>query len=150
MIKEAWSMLDPVIKKVIIYVLLVLVGLYLYKRYIKDVIKATVPEDTQTNGDTPTSTLTALQKEQVAKIASALHSDLEGWSMVFNRNAKPYQDMAQASNTMFVAIYNEFNKKYGKGSTIRQWLEEDVFYTDSDVGIAYHAILLRMDALNLI
>lgn len=110
------------------------------------------------------SALTQEEGVLVRKIAGDLYDDLKGWSWKV-RNYEPYQKLTEASDTLFVAVYNDFNQNFAaekieKWGTLRQWIEDEHtvfgagFLTwsggmDKTWPNLKKSILERMDRLNL-
>jgi hypothetical protein len=94
--------------------------------------------------------LTSTDSAKIRQVAQGLYNDLKGVSWGFH-DAKPYNDLLQMSDTLFVAVYNDFNNLYGsegKG-TLRDWIKDDYAWIGSNSLPLSKAILDRMDKLGL-
>ena len=99
-----------------------------------------------TEGGILTNTDSQLVRELVLK----LHNSLKGFGNIF-RDEKPYLRLANASDRLFVAIYNDFNSMYAKEDkgTLRDWINDDWYQSGTQTAGAVRSILGRMDTLNL-
>ena len=82
----------------------------------------------------------------IRRIATAMHDEMNGfnWS---GHDYTPYEEYSRLSDTGFVAVYNDFNKRYfseGNG-TLKQWLIDENFYGS----VVDQIIFPRMARLNL-
>lgn len=99
-----------------------------------------------TEGGALTSTDSQLVREIVLKI----HNSLKGVGNIF-RDEKPFLRLANASDKLFIAIYNDFNNLYAKAEkgTLRDWINDDWYQSGTQTAGAVRSILGRMDTLNL-
>lgn len=145
--------LPKVPSKTTLYIIIavVVLGLFIFIYFIGrrsakiNVEQVTLPSD-QPGG----YKLSPQEVEYVNQTAQALHRDMDGinWS----HDDQPYQNFLSSSDTVFVAIYNQFNKLFSNENegTLREWLE-------SEVGGSWNPqfnkirmfIIERMDRLNL-
>jgi len=97
------------------------------------------------NGD-----LTNTDSQLVRELVLKLHNSLKGVGNIF-RDEKPYLRLANASDKLFVAIYNDFNSLYAKEDkgTLRDWINDDWYQAGTQTAGAVRTILGRMDTLNL-
>jgi len=97
--------------------------------------------------------LSQADAEKVNKIAVGLHDDMNGVAWSVTHESEPYELLLGASDTVFVAVYNHFNKLYSepKNPTLREWLVSE--FSSPFVNNAYHTIknmvINRIDRLNL-
>jgi len=91
--------------------------------------------------------LTDSEAQAVREIAMRLHSDMDGFTVV--RDRETYREWMSMPDRLFVAVYNDFNNLYfndGQG-TLRQWIaNEGPWWGDFD---SKANIIERMDRLNL-
>jgi len=125
--------------------LLLLVILSYYKGKVSGTTKieaAPLP----TEGGNLSNTDSQLVREIVLKI----HNSLKGVGNIF-RDEKPFLRLANASDKLFVAIYNDFNNLYAKAEkgTLRDWINDDWYQSGTQTAGAVRSILGRMDTLNL-
>ncbi len=94
--------------------------------------------------------LTNTDSQLVRELVLKLHNSLKGVGNIF-RDEKPFVRMANASDKMFIGIYNDFNSMYAKDDqgTLRNWINDDWFHTGTETAGAVLTILGRMDTLNL-
>jgi len=94
--------------------------------------------------------LSNTDSQLVREIVLKLHNSLKGVGNIF-RDEKPFVRMANASDKMFIGIYNDFNSMYAKDDqgTLRDWINDDWFHTGTETAGAVLTILGRMDTLNL-
>ena len=94
--------------------------------------------------------LTNTDSQLVRELVLKLHNSLKGVGNIF-RDEKPYIRLANASDKMFIAIYNDFNSLYAKvdKGTLREWINDDWYQTGTQTAGAVMTILGRMDTLNL-
>lgn len=104
----------------------------------------TVPLPTE--GGTLSNTDSQLVREIVLKI----HNSLYGVGNIF-RDEKPFLRLANSSDKLFVAIYNDFNNLYVKDEkgTLRNWINDDWYQSGTQTAGAIRSILGRMDTLSL-
>jgi len=70
-------------------------------------------------------TLTEQEGQQVRALSISLYKDMKGLN-AFTRNEAAYRELSTLSDTLFVAVYNDFNTLYGKeGETLKQWIENE-------------------------
>jgi hypothetical protein len=95
--------------------------------------------------------LTGADASLVRTISVALHDDMKGWN-IFGHNAKPYNDFLQLSDTLFVAVYNDFDNLYAQenSGTLRKWISSEYGYYGTQFLTLSNTILTRMDRLNLV
>lgn len=96
--------------------------------------------------------LTQAEAEVVRKIVLDLHDDMDGINWLFwSRNTKVYMDLATLSDKFFVAVYNDFNNLFGseKNGTLKNWIQNDLFYKGTKEGGAYPILMERFSKLNL-
>ncbi|MDD5358577.1 MAG: hypothetical protein PHX80_05480 [Candidatus Nanoarchaeia archaeon] len=137
---------------IIIIVVLVMIGLFITiyfigRRSAKNKIEQVKLPSDQPGGEK----LTAEQAVQVRNISTALHDDMSGWNInIFSRNMVPYNQLMQASDTMFVAVYNDFNNLYSSENygSLYKWISEEKSVSSDWRNTAY-SILQRMERLNL-
>lgn len=94
--------------------------------------------------------LSDTDSQQVREIVLKLHNSLKGFGNIF-RDEKPFLRLANATDKIFVAIYNDFNSLYGKDEqgTLRDWINDDWYQDGTETAGAVRSILGRLDALNL-
>jgi len=94
--------------------------------------------------------LTNTDSQLVRELVLKLHNSLNGVGNIF-RDEKPYLRLANASDKMFIAIYNDFNSLYAKEDkgTLRDWINDDWYQSGTQTAGAVRTILGRMDTLNL-
>ena len=95
--------------------------------------------------------LTQEEARQVREISISLYQVLKGWALdIFFRDPEPYQDFMGLSDRLFVAVYNDFNTNYSDGKdTLRNWINNDLYYGGSRAYHAIEMIITRMNRLNL-
>jgi len=100
-----------------------------------------------TEGGSLSNTDSQLVREIVLKI----HNSLQGIGFIF-RDVLPFLRLANASDKLFVAIYNDFNNLYAKADkgTLRNWINDDWYQSGTQTAGAVRSILGRMDTLNLV
>ena len=94
--------------------------------------------------------LTNQEASKVRQIATALHDDMNGLSWG-SHNIVPYNDLTMLSDTLFVAVYNDFNNLFASegDGTLREWIAaEKALPGSSWINIAGN-IIARMDKLGL-
>lgn len=110
-----------------------------------------VPLPTDTVSETDEG-LSISEATQVRTIAQELHEDMDGWN-VFSHKLDPYRDWNNLSDTLFVAVYNDFNTLFAdSGETLRQWIEGEKWYTFGMTSIFTELktnLISRMNRLNL-
>jgi len=117
--------------------------------YYKGKANATVKIDhvpLPTEGGTLSNTDAQLVREIVLK----LRNSLKGVGFIF-RDEKPFVRLANASDKLFISIYNDFNALYAKeeNGTLREWINDDWYQSGTQTAGAVRNILGRMDTLNL-
>jgi hypothetical protein len=138
----------------VVLVILVIVGIWFYRKGKKQTTIAPYVNDTpgatgsgSTTG-TGTNNPAGVSVSQISMISQALFNEMDGFNVW--RDTKPFTDLMILSDTDFVKVYNKFNTDYqaeGDG-TLKQWIEDE-----SGVGefaTIREAILQRMARLNLI
>ena len=96
--------------------------------------------------------LTTGQATQVRATASKLWEELDS-AGIWGRDTQPFQDYLVLSDTLFVAVYNDYNNLFGAMDqrTLRQKMEdENLFWAGVRVKPLFAAIYDRMDKFNLI
>jgi hypothetical protein len=108
-----------------------------------------LPGDISADGNTYVG-LTSDEKQTAESVAKALYDDLHGAAWT-GHEAAPYARAKVLSDKVFVAMYNIFNKKYGKGETLKDWIDKDLFIAigSNSAGVQAQAVLDRIAALNL-
>ena len=90
--------------------------------------------------------LPQVDKEKVREIAAGLYNDMKGFNFnFFSRDTAPYRSLAIASDSVFVAVCEYFNKHLGDGDSLREWMKWEAF---NDLGEIYNyvkTIYARMD-----
>lgn len=130
------------------WVLLALAGvliLILWKWGKVSLLNINVPTPLPT--DTAGGPLTDAEAEDVRSMAMQLHSDMDGFTVL--RDREVWRQFMSMSDRLFVAVYNDFNNLFfdeGNG-TLRQWIaDEGPWWGDFD---SKANIIERMDRLNL-
>lgn len=146
-----------------IAILVIIAVVYFYTKARKRVkyLNKPVPVDFilyDANGQPTTVSLTQEQVDEVKFIAAGLYIDMDGVSnLLTGRDAVPYERLASASDTIFVAVYNYFNTMVadeGEG-TLRTWIEDENYsWTDNawnqdTYTLVENTILPRMERLQL-
>ena len=140
----------PKLKKPLIIILSVM-GIALILFFIGKKAGSTHIEQIPLPEDQPGTDLSVEEQQRVRQIAMDLNSILKGWSLdIFFRRSDPYDEMLLLNDTLFVAVYNDYNQNFGDGETLRGALEADWYFSKSDAGTAVQLILKRMNKLNLI
>lgn len=105
------------------------------KKYVPEMVK--LPVDTNTSSTFNPGPYT-----------DALKNDLYGYGL---RNAKPYQDLLTLSNTQFVAVYNDWNKRYFSKwkETLPQAIKAEWPSWNHSWASAASAVLERFQTLSL-
>lgn len=134
-------------KQVIIgvFALFLIVAIYLAFKKITQPSISNVPLPE----DEPDTTLNQTDSVTARNLAILLHDDMEGW--FDSRNNELYQAYAILSDTLFVAVYNEFSGMYsseGYGS-LRSWMNDESF-TAFTGNLVKNTIFPRMDKLGLV
>lgn len=103
--------------------------------------------------------LTDDEGKQVRKITLALYQDMSGIN-VFSRDIQAFRELNTLSDTLFVAVYNDFNTMYGsEGESLREWIQGEkswsfnpltMISSDSSFSELKTNIIQRMNRLNLI
>ena len=93
-----------------IIVIAILVGIYLWGRNKgkEDFPDFEVPTDPGAGADA----ILYVDANFVQTMTLNLYEDLKGWSFLETYTIATWQDYATASDTNFVAVYNEFNDRY--------------------------------------
>jgi hypothetical protein len=136
---------------IFIIIAVVVIGLFVFIYFIGrrsgkvKIEQVALPTD-QPNGNLLSNTDSA----KVRQIAQALHDDMDGIRFG-SYNLVPYNEMLQSSDTMFVAIYNDFNNLFSneKGGTLREWLNSEFAWSWSTYKNLIYQITSRMDRLGL-
>lgn len=95
--------------------------------------------------------LTQDEKNTVRELARRLHRDMDGPTFGFQRDADAWRMLMSMPDRLFIATYNDFNSLYykeGEG-TLREWVESEVIWWDTQGIGGRNQILERMDQLNL-
>jgi hypothetical protein len=110
-----------------IAVVVIVVVIYLWGKSVgAKVNTTTLPNDTAWG-----KTLTQAESAQVAALADSLYNDMKGvnaWPFAQHEN-KPYEDLSGLSDTLLVAVSNQFSTRYG--DTLVSWLEAEYFSASS-------------------
>lgn len=138
----------------VILVLLVITGI-LYFVYRKGkragtFSNAPLPSD---NPNTPTGSQVINQNSAVIReLSIRLYNDMRGTN-VLGRDIEAYQNLLLMSDTLFTAVYNDFNSLYYKDSkeTLTQWIKGENFWlTNGFTGSQLKDLLIaRFAKLNL-
>ncbi len=135
-------------------VILLLTVFYVGKNWYRISGPGTVdlPNDDPTgNGNGNTNELTDSQKAKVSNVTDALYKDINNWN--FFHESKPYQDLLSLSDTLFVAVWNEWNKKHYKDGNLRKRLLDEwgnsVIWYHTEFTALKTSIIAKMDKLNL-
>ena len=130
---------------IIIGILILIIGFWIWLK--SRPVSVKLPDDAPNSNDS----LTQAQQTQVRSISEGLYRVLRGWSWdIFFRDPEPISQMLSLSDTLFVAVYNDFNYCYGGGKgTLRDWLEGDWWFSKSDAGTLVQEVIKRLDKLNL-
>jgi hypothetical protein len=136
---------------IILIVVIVVIGFIVFIYFIGrrsakvKIEQVPLPTD-QPNG----SQINSSDASHVRQISQAIHDDLSGISWGFH-NAQPYNDMLSLSDTLFVAVYNDFNNLFSaeNDGTMRDWLKSDYAWIGSTWSTVVNSVLLRMDKLGL-
>lgn len=121
-------------------IIVALVIFFLFRK--KSIAQVPLPKE---DGDLDKS-----DQETVRDIAQRLYNDLKGWSWITGRDSSAYQDLASTSDTIFVAVYNDFNQNFSNGKgTLRSWIEKDWYWKYAESAMAIQTIYDRMDRLGL-
>lgn len=96
--------------------------------------------------------LTPQDNSKVRLIAQQLHDDMKGFNLT--HESKPYEDLLASNDSIFVAVYNDFNNLFASENkgTLRDWLKDE--WSASKFWIPAYSVLVesiinRMDRLNL-
>lgn len=135
-----------------IIIAIVILGVFVFIYFIgrrsakMKVEQVPLPQD-QPNGNL----LSPADAEKVNKTAVGLHDDMAGLNVI--HQSDPYDLLLGSSDTVFVAVYNHFNKLYSTPSnpTLRDWLTSE--FSSPFVNNSYHIVkgmvINRIDRLNL-
>lgn len=95
--------------------------------------------------DDNTGQLSQDQLKQVRELSRKLHDDMDGLNLFGMRNTEIYNQFTALSDTMFVAVYNDFNTLYAgeDNGTLRAWIDNETGIPSSNI------IIDRMNRLNL-
>lgn len=130
-------------------VLIIVVAIYFVGRKSGSTKIEQVPLPNDTNSG---KQLTDAEATKVRTIAQELHDDMDGLNLLSHK-LDPYRELSNLSDTMFVAVYNDFNTLFAdSGETLRKWLENETWYTFGLTSIFAELkqnILDRMNRLNL-
>lgn len=134
---------------IIISLIVVAGGLILYfiGRKASSIQQAPLPEENET--------IDAAAVAKIRRIANALHEDMDGVNWI-NRDKAIYKEMLSLSNSIFVSVYNDFNKLFeaeNKG-TLKQWIEDEYFFNfvtgaSLEFRSLKNALIERFNTLNL-
>lgn len=131
-------------------IILSVLGVALILFFIGKKAGSTFIEQIPLPSDQPGEDLSEEEQKKVRQIAIDLHRALKGWALdIFFRKSNPYNQMLLLNDTLFVAVYNDYNQNFGDGETLRSWIENDWYFSKSDAGTAVVLILERMNNLNL-
>jgi hypothetical protein len=143
----------PWLEKNILWVILAVVitggGLWYWGKSEGTIKPVPLPSDP---GQPGAGQLTPEQGAQVRAMSISLHDDMEGANII-SRNIQLYKDYANYSDTLFTAVYNDFNTLYFKDNkeTLTEWVKNENFWgTDFIEGSTIKEQLLnRFSKLNL-
>lgn len=131
-------------------VVLIIVGVYFYRRGKKTVTIQQVPIDnpTQDNGGSTNNNPAGESQAAITELANRLYNEMNGTN--FWRDSAPYNDLLLLSDTDFVKVYNTFNTLHQAESaaTLKAWLVDE--YGIGEFATFKEQILTRMGRLNLI
>lgn len=137
---------------IVIILAVVIIGIFVFIYFIGRRSAKTKIEQVQLPSDQPGGgKITAEQNTLIRNISTALHDDMDGLNLnVFSRNMEPYNQLLQTSDTLFVAVYNDFNTLYGSegDGTLADWIRGEKSFDSNWRNTAY-SILERMNRLNL-
>ena len=94
--------------------------------------------------------LSEAESDEVRSITLALHTEMKGLN--FSYDLEPFRRLLTLSDTLFVAVYNDFNTMYPGKGTLRDWIDsEGGTFSFASGGFAetQYNILTRMNNLNL-
>ncbi len=132
----------------IVFVVLISVGVWFYRKGKKQTTIQKVPNDNPT-GSGPNNPYT-VGSPNITQLVQDLHSDMSGLNL-FNNDASVYTRLMTLSDTDFVNVYNTFNSKYQipSGQTLKEWIEGEQQYWGSDFSVIKPTVISRMGRLNL-
>jgi hypothetical protein len=120
--------------------------LILYLVFRKNANTKTAPQDVPGN-----ASLSPADLEKVRTISQDLYDEFNGisWNFLF-RGSSPLDAMMLLSDSMFVAVYNDFNTNFASdGKTLRQWILGDWYWSTSYAHHSADLCIARMDRLQL-
>ena len=132
-------------------ILIMIILIYQYGKNEASIEQVPLPKDD------PNSPLTEDQKKRVREISQRLYSDMDSYlvSTGFKpRDTEAYNFMITSSDTLVVAVYNDFNNLYFKDrqgdGTLTKWVTDEYFNPAGEVSNETRgAILKRFAKLNL-
>lgn len=103
--------------------------------------------------DVPGSKISDVDGVSIRSLSVQLFESMDGINS--SNDPKPLQDLLNLSDTLFVAVYNDFNTLYAakEEGTLRDWIKgEGGFFSMASGGYAalQTAVLSRMAKLNLL
>lgn len=98
------------------------IGKYLGKKSEETGNKAELPDDIDW-----TKTETIMESEEAQMHAAALYKDMKGWNIKM-RDTTIYTSYLATSDRVFVATATYFEKNYGKGENLAQWINGEHYF----------------------
>ena len=147
-LKKTWEELPPLVKTGAL-----IGGGFLAYRLIKKIISKPTPAALPQGGTgLPVTGYTSTGSPVVwnpAPLAKDLYNAMAGLFTLSGTKDEVWRKLAELpSNDMVTAVYNEFNKTYGGGETLTQWIKDEFWYDVT--GSGKDMALQRLGALNLI
>ncbi len=139
-------------KNIKIYIIIaVVVVIIIALVYFQGKAAGTIKQVKLPNDEPGMKNLTDAEATQVREIARSLYEEMKGVNLL-SRDPEPYDKLSKLSDTLFVAVYNDFNKNYGNGETLYAWMDGEYYLAHSFYlsGLVSNVIMPRMQKLNLV
>jgi hypothetical protein len=137
---------------IVIILAVVIIGIFVFIYFIgRRSAKVKIEQVTLPTDQPGGYKLSVAESQTVRSIAQNLHTDMKGLN-IWSHDIVPYQNYMSCNDTLFVAVYNDFNNLFGSegDGTLRDWLNGEVGgWYNSNFESVRKSILSRMDRLNL-
>ncbi len=141
--------MDKYKKYIIIALIVIAIGLIIYfiGRKTSSIQQKELPSENEA--------IDTAAAAKIRQISNDLHNDMAGIN-ILNRNKEVYKQMLGLSNSLFVAVYNDFNNLFGlenKG-TLKNWIEDEFYFNIWGLSLEFkslkNALIDRFNQLNLV
>lgn len=114
---------------VVAVVIMVAVVIYFYakgqgKKETNDALAPDVP------GDSTVQPLTTEEKSKILGLVNRLHDDISGWTSPLYRDWNTYEELASATDRVFVGVYNLYAEKFN--ISLKQDMDGESYWIDSN------------------